>query len=549
MSIEISKPTAFLGIGVTNFQAYGKIKFLDSTYSYEIKRQNSSPKEERKRFLLALKETVNKTKEIAQSARKTIGEGEAQIFEIHAMLLEDEDFVDCVNSLIETGLSSEEAVEKSGEKYSNTLRALGDEYLSARATDIKDICQGIIDTLQAKKEKTEENGEPYILVAKDLSPSETVKLDKSKILGFVTFEGSATSHTSILAKAMGIPAVVGVGEISRDYENKLALLDGIRGRLIINPKEIDVWEYKNNKAKENKIAKEHERYLRSIMHRPAVTKSGKKILIYANVGDADEVEGAISNGAEGIGLLRSEFMYISRNSLPSEEELYIAYKTIAQKMQGKRVVIRTLDIGADKQAPYLELEREENPALGLRGVRLCLDRQDVFKTQIRAILRASKYGRISIMIPMISTHNELLRCKELIKSCESELKKEGIDFDSQIEIGIMIETPASAIISDVLAKEVDFFSVGTNDLSQYTYAVDRQNSKVSGICEENHEAIMRLIKMSAEAIHAEGGWIGICGEMGADLSLTQELIDMGIDELSVSVPYLLGVRGKVCASN
>ncbi len=549
MSFENARSVIFSGIGVTNGQAYGKIKFLDSTYSYDFKNHSSTPNEERERFLLALEGTVNKTKEIAKKARSTIGEAEAQIFEIHAMLLEDEDFVDSVLLLIESGLSSEEAVEKSGEKYSNALRSLGDEYLSARATDIKDICQGIIDTLQAKNEKNEENIEPYILVAPDLSPSETVKLDKSKILGFVTFEGSATSHTSILAKAMGIPAIVGVGEIPKKHDGELALLDGIRGKITIRPKEIDVWEYKNAKAKENKLAREHERYLRSIMHRPAVTKSGKKILIYANIGEASEVDGAISNGAEGIGLLRSEFMYLARNNLPSEEELYIAYKTIAEKMQGKRVVIRTLDIGADKQAPYLNLEKEENPALGYRGIRLCLDRQEIFKTQIRAILRASAHGRISIMIPMISTHNELLKCKELIKLCEAELKKEGANFDSKIEIGIMIETPASAIISDILAKEVDFFSVGTNDLSQYTYAVDRQNSRVSGISEENHEAIIRLIKMSADAIHEEGGWIGICGEMGADLSLTQELLDIGIDELSVSVPYLLGVRGKVCASN
>lgn len=548
MSIDDATGNVFLGIGVTNGQAYGKIKFLNSTYNYDFKAR-SSPNEERQRFLLALEETVNKTKEIAKRARSTIGEGEAQIFEIHAMLLEDEDFVDSVLSLIKTGLSSEEAVEKSGEKYSNVLRSLGDEYLSARATDIKDICQGIIDTLQAKNDKKEEDSEPYILVAPDLSPSETVKLDKSKILGFVTFEGSATSHTSILAKAMGIPAIVGVGEISKNYDGELALLDGIRGRITIRPKEIDVWEYKNAKAKENKLAREHERYLRSIMHRPAVTKSGKKILIYANIGDVNEVDGAISNGAEGIGLLRSEFMYLARNNLPSEEELFIAYKMIAEKMQGKRVVIRTLDIGADKQAPYLNLEKEENPALGYRGIRLCLDRQEIFKSQIRAILRASAYGRISIMIPMISTHGELLKCKEIIKSCEVELKKEGVNFDSKIEIGIMIETPASAIISDILAKEVDFFSVGTNDLSQYTYAADRQNSRVSGICEENHEAIIRLIKMASDAIHEEGGWIGICGEMGADLSLTQELLDIGIDELSVSVPYLLGVRGKVCASN
>ncbi len=541
----MSKSMVFQGTGVTNIKAYGRIKFPFASIQELEKKEITSPMLEKKRFDIALKKTKESTKKLAEMARKTIGESEAQIFEIHEMLLEDEDFLDSVYLEIEKGEFAESAVEKSGEKYSAILRSLGDEYLSARATDIKDICLGIIETLSTKNEKNEKEDEPYILVANDLTPSQTVKLDKTKILGFATFGGTPSSHTAILARAMGIPAVVGVGNIPEEYNGSYAILDGVRGKLIVNPSENEILEYEKEKERENKIVKEHERYLRSIMHRPAVTESGKKVLIYANIGDCHEVDGALSNGAEGIGLLRSEFMYLSKEKAPSEEELFEAYKEIVTKMQGKRVVIRTLDIGADKQIPYLSLEKEENPALGLRGVRLCIDRKELFESQIRAILRASAYGRVSMMIPMISTLGEVLLCKELIEKSKRELLRKGISFDSKLEIGIMIETPSAAIISDALAKEVDFFSVGTNDLTQYTYAIDRQNSRVSRICEESNEAVMRLIKFAAKSIHETGGWIGVCGEMAADLSLTQDFVDIGIDELSVSLPYLLGVRGKV----
>lgn len=538
------KSIVFQGTGVTNLKAYGKIRF-PFFENEPTKNESKGVEFEKKRFDKAVEKTVKSTKELAERARKTIGESEAQIFEIHAMLLEDEDFLESVYSEIEKGETAEESVKKSGEKYSSVLRSLGDEYLSARAMDIKDICMGIIEALAQKKEEKREEGEPYILVANDLTPRETVKLDKSKILGFVTFGGTSSSHTAILARAMSIPAVVGIGEIPNEYNGKTAILDGVKGKLIINPSEKEILELENERERENKIVKEHERYLRSIMHRPAVTESGQKVLIYANIGDSDEVDGALSNGAEGIGLLRSEFMYLSRKNEPTENELFEAYKKIAIKMQGKRVVIRTLDIGADKQIPYLPLEKEENPALGLRGVRLCLSQKEMFKNQINAILRASAYGRISIMLPMITTLGEILECKSIIENAKSELVHKGIVFDSKIEVGIMIETPASAVISDILAKEVDFFSVGTNDLTQYTYAIDRQNSRVSKISEESNEAIMRLIKFSADAIHENGGWIGVCGEMAADLSLTQDFVDIGVDELSVAVPYLLGVRGKV----
>ena len=548
MSFLNTGSSVFHGTGVTNIKASGKLKFVNNEIiDIKSKEKRVIPKEEIVRFKNAIEITARETRALAKRARETLGEGEGQIFEIHAMLLEDEDFNDTVINEIKEGKSCENAVEISAKKYASVLRSLNDEYLRARASDIEDICKSIITTLSAKSEKIDNSDEPYILVAKDLTPSETVKLDKSKILAFVTFEGSPSSHTSILARAMSIPALVGVGKIPSDFDGKVALLDSEKGTLIVSPTNEELVEFEKIKAYENKIASEHERYLRSVMHRPAVTKSGHKVLIYANVGRGEEIESALLNGAEGIGLLRSEFLYLSRSSYPSEEELFSAYKEVASKMQGKRAIIRTLDIGADKQISYFGLEKEENPALGYRGVRICLDRVDVFKTQIRAILRASAYGSISIMIPMISTQNELEKCKYIINECKNELKKKGESFDEKIELGIMIETPASALISEELASEVDFFSVGTNDLTQYTLAIDRQNAKVAAICEENKEAVFKLIKMSADAIHQKGGWIGVCGEMAADLSLTQRFVDMGVDELSVATPYLLGVRGKVCA--
>lgn len=538
----------FKGIGVNSKKASGKLKILDLELSYtNTQGKRLSRDDEKSRFLEAVSSAVEHTREIAKRAKETLGVSEAQIFEIHAMLLEDEDFIETALAEIDAGTSAEEATAKSGEKYSRLICSLGDEYLSARATDIKDICASIIDSLRKKTENEGGDSEPYILVARDLTPSQTVKLDKSKILGFVTFGGTPSSHTSILARAMGIPAIVGVGEIPLDFNGKTALLDGGKGTLTISPSREEESSFLSQMRYEDKIAIEHDKYMRSLLNTPAVTRGGHRVMIYANIGDSSEVEGALLNGAEGIGLLRSEFLYLSRSTYPSEEELFCAYKEIVNKMQGKRVIIRTLDIGADKRIDYFNLENEENPALGYRGIRLCLDRNDIFKTQIRAILRASAYGRIGIMIPMISTLGELKRTKELIKESKDELRREGIPFDEKIELGIMIETPASAIISDLLAPEVSFFSVGTNDLAQYTLAVDRQNSRVSKICEEN-EAVLRLIKLSTDSIHKEGGWIGICGEMAADLSLTQSLIDIGVDELSVSAPYLLGVRGKVCDS-
>jgi phosphotransferase system enzyme I (PtsI) len=391
------------------------------------------------------------------------------------------------------------------------------------------------------------SNEEYILVAEDLTPSETVRLDGSKILGFVTFGGTPSSHTAILARSMGIPALVGVGNLSKDIEGKVGLLNAESGTLTVEPTQVQEREFEKERAAYNKIAKEHEIYLRSVMNKPAVTRGGHKIMIYANIGGENEVGAAISNGCEGIGLLRSEFLYLSLDRAPDEERLYQSYRAVAERMQGRRVVIRTLDIGADKQVSYLTLPREENPALGLRGVRLCLRERTLFCEQIRAILRASAHGKVALMLPMIVSIDEVRACRELINECMQALDGRRENYDKNLEVGIMIETPAAAILCRELAAEVDFFSVGTNDLLQYTLAADRQNPHVEALCRTGQEPVLRLIEAASRAIHKVGGWIGICGELAAVLTLTQRFCDMRVDELSVSAPYLLELRERVLA--
>lgn len=546
MGIKMTESTVFKGIGISNGKVRGRIKF----YNKEVRAQPSSvkgnKKQELERLDRARKMASEHIKALEKRALSTLGEKEAQIFEIHAMLLEDEDFISSIIGEINGGKSAGEAINITAKSYGEMLAALGDEYLAARQADIHDISAQLIRFLggdvSVNKEK---DTKPYILVATDLTPSETVQLEASKILGFVTFGGTPSSHTAILARAMGIPALVGTGKIDSIYDGEEALLNAEKGTLTVTPDEKEIQAFEKERQEYNKIAKEHELYLRSVMNKPAVTRSGHKIMIYANIGSESEVASAISNGAEGIGLLRSEFLYLSKDDYPSQEELFSVYRDIAIKMQGKRVIVRTLDIGADKQIPYFDIPKEENPSLGYRAIRICLDRQELFKTQLKAILRASKFGRISIMLPMVVSADEVKQSKALLEECKAELLTRGEGFDSKIELGVMIETPAAAIMSEVIAKEVDFFSVGTNDLTQYTLAADRQNPRVTHICDNNAEPVMRLIKMATDAIHRKGGWIGVCGEMAADLGLTQQFATIGVDELSVSVPYLLGVRGKV----
>ncbi len=525
--------------------ASGRLRFIkENTKTSASVAKIGTKEEEKERFEEAKQKTLLRLEQMYKRARTELGKSEAEIFEIHKMLLCDEDFNEIIELEIEQGASARQAIESATQKYIDMLIALNDPYLSARATDIKDLSTQLISSLSTNEvEKIDTS--PCILVARDLTPSQTMMLDKSKLLGFVTFEGSPTSHTSILARAMDIPALIGTPELDEGLDNSLALLDAKNQILIINPSPSEIIEFEKERSKRTEKRRKERQELQKEINKPAMSKNGHRVLIYANIGTENEVDGALENGAEGIGLLRSEVLYLSKATLPSEDELFESYKNVITKMQGKRVIIRTLDVGADKKIPYLNLEGEENPALGLRGIRVCLQNKKLFKTQIRAILRASAYGKTAIMLPMIISKNEIIESKELIELCKHELFDENQAFDSKIELGIMIETPASAIISNDLAPLVDFFSVGTNDLIQYTLAVDRQNSRVSHLCKDNLEPVLRLIRNCADAIHRNGGFIGICGELASNTSLTSDFVNMKIDELSASTPFLIDVRRAV----
>ena len=542
---HLNKPLS--GIGVGGGRVAGRLHFFNRVPpKSKASTEACDPEAEWERLEAALRVTAGRLEKLYTHTLHAVGEEEAKIFEIHAMLLEDDDFLDALRAEQQIGVCAEEALEKASSSIAATLEGLNDPYLSARAADIRDLSTQILQALSGERaELTPSEDTPFILVADDLSPSQTVMLERSMILGFVTFRGTPNSHTAILARAMGIPALVSVGELPPEADGVYALLDAHEGTLTLSPTDEQRSVFAEKQSRDERIAKEHERYLCSLMNQPAVTRGGHRILIYANIGGGNEVDASLAGGAEGIGLLRSEFLYLSENDYPSEEKLFCAYRDIALKMQGKRTVIRTLDIGADKRIPYFNLPEEENPALGFRAIRICLARKELFKTQLRAILRASAAGRLAIMLPMIVSVDEIRQSKQLLEECKEELCRENKRFDAKLELGIMIETPAAVIMCEELAKEVDFFSVGTNDLTQYTLAADRQNAALDTLCERNREPVLRLIEQSARAIHERGGWIGICGELAADLRLTQRFADMKIDELSVSVPYLLGVREKV----
>ncbi|MBE6589832.1 MAG: phosphoenolpyruvate--protein phosphotransferase [Ruminococcaceae bacterium] len=546
MKKEYERNVTRKGVGIGSGCAAGRLAFFKREQTVIKRDLTRSREEELLRVKTAIDEAVRRLTTLSERVSLETGASEAEIFEIHAMLASDEDFSEAIEEEIRNGACAEDAVERAAKQFEAMLSALDDPYLSGRAGDIKDVARQILAVLGGEENaRAVDSDEPFLLVADELTPSETVTLDKSKLLGFVIFGGTPNSHASILARAMGIPALIGVGKIADSYEGTYALLDAAEGTLVLLPDETTLKEFQKRARKVNALAVEHEKYLRSLIHKPAVTRSGRRILIYANVGDVHEAEVAYLNGADGIGLLRSEFLYLSLDRYPTEEELFESYRATVERMKGKRIVIRTLDMGADKQAEYFRLPHEENPALGFRGIRISLSDEEQFKTQLRAILRASGFGSISIMLPMVVCAEEIRRCRALLSECMEELRRRDVGFDAGVELGVMIETPAAAIMSDELACEADFFSVGTNDLCQYTLAADRQNPLVSGICEENREPVLRLIEHAAEQIHARDGWIGICGEMAADLHLTQRFADMGIDELSVSAPYLLGLREKV----
>lgn len=535
------------GVGIGSGSVCGVLRPLRREREYEpvVPQMYLGYEAELGRLRAAMAEVTRRLLALSKRASEEIGEAEAQIFEIHAMLLEDPDFWDAANEELLCGRSAEAAVERASEKYAAVLSSLADPYLKARAADLRDVGGQIRDALAGRMERTEEEKRPYILVAQDLSPSETMTLDKRLILGIVTFAGTPNSHTAILARAMRIPALIGIGQTDAPLDGQLAILDAKKGSLVVSPTREQLDAFERDAHETSELEREHDRYLRSLINKPAFTRGGHRMLIYANVADADEAASAHLNGADGIGLLRSEMLYLSLDRYPTEEELYQSYRSVVERMQGKRIVIRTLDIGADKQIAYFGLKHEENPAMGFRGVRVCLARKELFKTQLRAILRASAHGTLSVMIPMIVSVAEIRACKQILEECKADLTRAEVAFDREVEFGIMVETPAAAVMCEELAAEVDFFSVGTNDLLQYTLAADRQNPSVASICDENTEPVMRLIEGAARAIHATGGWIGICGELAADLRYTQRFADMEIDELSVSVPYLLGLRERV----
>lgn len=495
------------------------------------------------RFEAAREKAKEQLQALYEKAKKEVGETNAMIFEVHQMMLDDLDYVESVTNMISSQkINAEYAVATTGDNFANMFAAMDDEYMKARAADVKDISNRLIMVLSGYEAGAMTGEEPVILVADDLAPSETVQLDKSRVLSFVTRHGSANSHTAILARTMNIPALIGV-DYSDDIDGKMGIVDGYKGRFLIDPSEEELEEYR--KAQEQD--REKQRLLQELKGKENVTLDGKKINLYANIGGVGDVASALQNDAGGIGLFRSEFLYLESETYPTEEEQFNAYRTVAENMAGKKVIIRTLDIGADKQVDYFGLDKEENPAMGYRAIRICLDRKDIFKTQLRAIYRASYYGTISVMFPMIISVEEVQEAKAVVDEVKAELDAEGIPY-GDVEIGIMIETPAAAMISDLLAKEVDFFSVGTNDLTQYTLAIDRQNPKLDRFYNPHHEAILRMLRMIVENGHAGGCWVGICGELGADTELTETFLQMGVDELSVSPSMILRVRDKIRSS-
>ena len=491
----------------------------------------------------ALAKTREQLLKLHEKALTEVGEANAAIFEIHAMMLEDPDYVESIQNIITTQqVNLEYAIGATADNFAAVFEAMDDAYMQARAADVRDVSDRLLANLDEEKKDPNVFTEPVILVADDLAPSETIQMDKDMVLGFLMKEGSVNSHTAILARSMGIPALVGIGDtLIEAQEGTFAIVDGIEGKAYVDPDP----ETLQRMEERQREAKERKELLQSLKGQENVTLDGRKVKIYANIGNTRDIGNVLMNDAEGIGLFRSEFLYLESQDFPTEDEQFMVYKQVAETMAGRPVVIRTLDIGADKQADYFHLDKEENPALGYRAIRICLTRPEIFKTQLRAIYRAAVYGNLLIMYPMIISVEEIHQIKEIEKEVKAELQAEGIPFKGDIESGIMIETPAAALISDELAKEVDFFSVGTNDLTQYTLAVDRQNVKLDPFCNTHHKAVLRLIQYAAENIHREGKWIGICGELGADTRLTELFLRLGIDELSVSPSMVLEVRKKV----
>ena len=499
------------------------------------------------RFQEARLASIEQLKDMYEKAVQKVGEEEAAVVEVHQMMLGDDDYIDNIVTLIsQKKINAEAAVEETAQQFSEMFRSMDDAYMKERAADVLDISRRIQVQLCGGEANDFSAYDGVILAADDLAPSETLQLDTDKILGFVTSGGSTNSHTAILARTLGITAVVNTGtQLHTDVEGKTVIVDGFTGTVYLDPDSatLDKMKKKQAEAEERKIR------LEAYRGKESVTVDGYKVNVFANIGNPDNVPQALANDAEGIGLFRSEFLYLENATYPTEEQQFEAYKKTVEMMGGKTVVIRTLDIGADKKVDYFDLKAEENPAMGMRAIRICLTRPTLFKTQLRALCRASAYGKIAIMFPMIISVDEVRRSRELLRQVQNELRHEGIAFDESMEVGIMIETPAAALISDELAKEVDFFSIGSNDLTQYTLAIDRQQTDLDNFFDPRHPALLRLIEMTVKNGHKEGIWVGICGELGADLSLTEDFLRMGVDELSVSPPAVLPLREKIGSIN
>ncbi|MGN0686557.1 MAG: phosphoenolpyruvate--protein phosphotransferase [Oscillospiraceae bacterium] len=536
--------TRYVGKGVYGAVAIGRISVFRKNDAAVSRIHIEDIKAEIERVEAAKSAASRQLGEIYEKALREVGETNAAIFGIHRMMLEDEDYNESICNIIKTQqVNAEYAVAVTSDNFAEMFSAMDDSYMQARAADVRDISNRIIANLSGNGADAIHADERMIICADDLAPSETVSLDKEKVLAFVTAHGSSNSHTAILARSMNIPAVIGVGDefLSSLREGDEAIVDGFTGEVFISPDEA---------ARERLLKKQTDdlnkkRLLQELKGKENITLDGTKINIYTNIGSIDNIGAVLLNDADGVGLFRSEFLYLGNSDYPTEEQQFAAYKRVLESMGGKKVIIRTMDIGADKQADYFNLKKEENPAMGYRAIRICLTRPEIFITQLRALFRASVYGNLGIMFPMITSVSEVKKSLEICDKVKAELKSDGIEYSDKIEIGIMIETPAAALISDMLAPMVDFFSVGTNDLTQYTLACDRQNPQVEQFCDTHHEAVLRLIRMSAENAHRHGAWIGICGELAADTSLTETFLRMGVDELSVSPSFVLPLRDAV----
>ena len=530
----------FTGKSILNGIAIGPVRIYHKARQDTVMASALTAEQEWARFEKAQSQAQEQLAGLYEKALAEVGEDNAAIFEVHQMMLEDEDYTDAIHDIIERqNATAEYAVSATGENFAAMFAAMEDAYMQARAADVKDISQRLVNILSGRGDMGAIGEEPVILVADDLTPSETVQLDKSKLLGFITRFGSSNSHTAILARTMNIPALIGV-DFDESWDGKMAVLDGYNHCVYLEPAPellSSMEEKRNNDIKQTAL-------LQGLKKKPNVTLDGREINVYANIGNAGDVGLVLQNDAGGIGLFRSEFLYLDAEDYPTEDAQFSIYRQVVETMAGKKVIIRTLDIGADKQAEYFGLDKEDNPALGYRAIRICLTRKEIFRQQLRAILRASAYGTVSVMFPMIISVREVRDAKELLEECRTELIAEGMAV-GEVEVGIMVETPAAVMMADELAEEVQFFSIGTNDLTQYTLAIDRQNPKLDAFYDPHHPAVLRMIRQTIEAGHRHGCWVGICGELGADLTLTESFLRMGVDELSVSPPAVLPLRKKI----